>query len=165
MKLFWFIPTHGDGRFLGTPVGGRAVDYGYMRQIAQAADDLGYEGVLIPTGKSCEDPWAVAATLVPATRRLKFLVAVRPGIQAPVAAARQTATLDRLSGGRLLINVVTGGDPVELEGDGLFLDHEERYRLTDEFLTIWRRVLAGETVDFVGKHLRVKGAKLLYPPV
>jgi alkanesulfonate monooxygenase len=165
MKLFWFIPTHGDGRYLGTTVGGRAVDYAYMRQIAQAADDLGYEGVLIPTGKSCEDPFTVASSLAPVTRRLKFLVAVRPGLQAPVASARQTATLDRISKGRVLINVVTGGDPVELEGDGLFLDHDERYKLTDEFLTIWRRVLAGETVDFVGKHLRVKGAKLLYPPV
>ena len=165
MRLFWFIPTHGDGRYLGTSKAGRAVDYGYMRQIAQAADDLGYEGVLIPTGKSCEDPFTVATSLVPATRNLKFLVAMRPGLQAPVASARQTATLDRISNGRVLINVVTGGDPVELEGDGLFLDHDERYRLTDEFLTIWRRVLAGETVDFVGKHLRVKGAKLLYPPV
>jgi alkanesulfonate monooxygenase len=165
MKLFWFIPTHGDGRYLGTSAGGRAVDYGYMRQIAQAADDLGYEGVLIPTGKSCEDPWVVASALAPVTQRLKFLVAVRPGIQQPVASARQTATLDRISNGRVLINVVTGGDPVELEGDGLFLDHAARYRLTDEFLTIWRRVLSGETVDFEGEYLRVKGAKLLYPPV
>ena len=164
MNIFWFIPTHGDGRYLGTANGGRAVSYAYMRQIAQAADDLGYEGVLIPTGKSCEDPWVVASTLVPVTKRLKFLVAVRPGLQAPVVSARQTATLDRLSEGRLLINVVTGGDPVELEGDGLFLDHDERYRLTDEFLTVWRKALTGETVDFVGKHIKVKGAKLLYPP-
>jgi len=165
MNIFWFIPTHGDGRYLGTATGGRAVSYAYMRQIAQAADDLGYEGVLIPTGKSCEDPWVVASTLVPVTKRLKFLVAVRPGLQAPVVSARQTATLDRLSEGRLLINVVTGGDPVELEGDGLFLDHDERYRLTDEFLTVWRKALTGETVDFVGKHIKVKGAKLLYPPI
>lgn len=165
MNIFWFIPTHGDGRYLGTASGGRAVSYAYMRQIAQAADDLGYEGVLIPTGKSCEDPWVVASTLVPVTKRLKFLVAVRPGLQAPVVSARQTATLDRLSGGRLLINVVTGGDPVELEGDGLFLGHDERYRLTDEFLTVWRKALTGETVNFEGKHIKVRGAKLLYPPV
>jgi len=74
------------------------------------------------------------------------------------------ATLDRLSGGRLLLNIVTGGDPVEQAGDGLFLDHAERYRLTEEFLAIWRRVMQGETVDFVGRHLTVRGAKLLYPP-
>ncbi len=73
------------------------------------------------------------------------------------------ATLDRLSDGRLLVNVVTGGDPLEARGDGLFLDHDERYRLTDEFLTIWRRMLGGETVTFTGKHLKVEAAKLLIP--
>jgi alkanesulfonate monooxygenase len=83
----------------------------------------------------------------------------------PTAGARIAATMDRMSNGRVLINVVTGGDPAEAEGDGVFLSHDERYAVTDEFLDIWRRVLAGETVDFVGRHLRVKGAKVLYPPV
>jgi alkanesulfonate monooxygenase len=165
IKPLWFLPTHGDGRYLGTGFGGRSVDLPYLRQIAAAADQLGYYGVLLPTGRSCEDSWVVASALVPATEQLRFLVAVRPGLQAPTAAARMAATLDRLSGGRLLINVVTGGDPVELEGDGLFLDHDERYDLTGEFLTIWRGLMAGETVDFTGRHLRVKGAKLLFPPV
>lgn len=165
MKIFWFLPTHGDSRYLGSTNGARAVDHHYLTQIARAADQLGYEGVLIPTGRSCEDPWIVAATVAPLTERLKFLVAVRPGVTSPTASARAAATLDRLTNGRLLVNVVTGGDPNESEGDGVFLSHSERYEVTDEFLTIWRRVLAGETVDFVGKHLRVKGAKILYPPV
>jgi alkanesulfonate monooxygenase len=165
MELFWFIPTHGDGRYLGTTKGARAVSHAYCAQIARAADDLGYGGVLLPTGRSCEDAWIVAATLVPLTRRLRFLVAIRPGIVSPTASARETATLDRMSEGRVLINVVTGGDPAEAEGDGVFLSHDERYAVTDDFLTIWRRVLAGETVDYEGKHLRVKGAKILYPPV
>jgi len=165
MKIFWFLPTHGDGHYLGTAKGARTVDLGYLKQIAQAADQLGYEGVLIPTGRSCEDPWLVAAALAPLTERLKYLVAVRPGVISPTASARMTATLDRLSGGRLLINVVTGGDPQEAAGDGLFFSHADRYALTDEFLRIWREVLAGETVDFKGEHLRVEGAKLLYPPV
>jgi alkanesulfonate monooxygenase len=165
LNLFWFLPTHGDGRYLGTSEGGRPVSLDYLKQIAQAADSLGFGGVLLPTGRSCEDSWIVASALVPLTERLKFLVAVRPGLQSPSVAARMAATLDRLSGGRLLINVVTGGDPVELEGDGLFLEHDERYRLTDEFLTIWRRLLAGETVDFVGKHLKARGAKLFFPPI
>ena len=165
MKIFWFIPTHGDGRYLGTSDGARAVDADYMQQIAGAADRLGYEGVLIPTGSSCEDPWVAAASLIPVTKRLKFLVAVRPGLMSPTLAARMSATFDRLSGGRLLINVVAGGDPVELAGDGLFLDHDARYRLTDEFLHIWRRELAGDTVDFEGDHLHVKGGRVLYPAV
>ncbi len=164
MELLWFLPTHGDGRYLGTTLAARAVDLPYLRQIAQAADALGFAGVLLPTGRSCEDAWVVAATMVPLTERLRFLVALRPGIISPTAAARMTATLDRLSGGRLLINVVTGGDPLESEGDGVFLGHDARYEATGEFLAVWRRVLAGETVDFEGSHVRVKGARVLYPP-
>jgi alkanesulfonate monooxygenase len=165
MELFWFLPTHGDSRYLGTSIGARAVDLAYIGQIARAADELGYGGVLLPTGRSCEDAWAVASAMLPLTRQLKFLVAIRPGIISPTAAARLAATVDRLSNGRLLINVVTGGDPAEAEGDGVFLDHDERYAATDEFLRVWCRVLAGETVTLDGKYVKVKGAKVLYPPV
>src|ERR1700741_571403 len=169
MNVFWFIPTHGDSRYLGTSEGARAADYDYFQQIAVAADTLGYEGVLLPTGRSCEDAWVVASSLIPVTRRLKFLVAIRPGIASPGLSARMAATFDRLSGGRLLINVVTGGDAAELEGDGVFLDHDTRYEVTDEFLHIWRGILAAshtaEPADFEGRHLRSKGGRFLYPPV
>lgn len=169
MSMFWFIPTHGDSRYLGTAEGARAVDLDYMRQVAVAADTLGYEGVLLPTGRSCEDPWVTASSLISATRKLKFLVALRPGLTTPTLAARMAATFDRLSGGRLLVNLVTGGDTAELEGDGLFLNHAERYEASAEFIKIWRDVLAAshqvQSVDFEGKHLRVKGAKVLYPPL
>jgi alkanesulfonate monooxygenase len=164
MNVFWFLPTHGDGRYLGTQTGGRSVTLAYLRQIAQAADELGYYGVLLPTGRSCEDSWVVASAMVPMTRDLRFLVAVRPGLQSPTVAARMTATLDRLSEGRLLINVVTGGDPAELAGDGIFLNHTDRYELTDEFLHVYRRLLQGETVDYDGKHIKVEGARLMFQP-
>ncbi|MGE3290373.1 MAG: FMNH2-dependent alkanesulfonate monooxygenase [Geminicoccaceae bacterium] len=163
--ILWFLPTHGDGRHLGTSHGARQVDLAYLRQIAAAADDLGYHGVLLPTGRSCEDSWVVASALAPLTRRLRFLVAVRPGLQSPAVAARMAATLDRISDGRLLINVVTGGDPVELKGDGIFLDHGARYELTDEFLRIWRALMTGETVSQAGPHLTIEGGQLLFPPV
>lgn len=65
LEIFWFLPTHGDGHYLGTTQGARAVDHGYLQQIAQAADRLGFGGVLIPTGRSCEDSWLVAASLIP----------------------------------------------------------------------------------------------------
>ena len=169
MNVFWFIPTHGDSRYLGTAEGARAADYDYFKQVAVAADTLGYEGVLLPTGRSCEDAWVVASSLIPATQRLKFLVAVRPGIASPGLAARMAATFDRLSGGRLLINVVTGGDAAELEGDGLFADHDTRYEITDDFLNIWRGLLSASHdnggFDYIGKHLQSKGGKALYPPV
>ncbi|MFP1798044.1 FMNH2-dependent alkanesulfonate monooxygenase [Lonsdalea quercina] len=165
IKVFWFLPTHGDGRYLGTSHGGRPVDLAYLQQVALAADNLGYYGVLIPTGKSCEDSWLVASALAPITRKLRYLVAVRPGLQPPTLAARMAATLDRLSEGRLLINVVTGGDPVENKGDGIFLSHAERYEVTEEFLQVYTRLLKGEKVDFSGKHIRVEGAEVLFPPV
>jgi len=169
MKILWFIPTHGDSRYLGTSKGARAATFDYFKQVAIAADSLGYEGVLIPTGRSCEDSWILAASLIDATRRLKFLVALRPGLVQPSQSARMAATLDRLSGGRLLVNLVTGGDAEELAGDGQFLSHAQRYEESAEFIRIWREVLershSGESLDFDGKHLRVKGARLLYPPV
>jgi alkanesulfonate monooxygenase len=165
MDLFWFIPTHGDGRYLGTTKGGRETNLPYLKQIASAVDELGYTGALLPTGRSCEDAWVVASSLIASTRRMKFLVAVRPGLTTPALAARMASTFDRLSGGRLLINVVAGGDPVELEGEGIFLEHDARYDLTDEFLAVWRDVIAGRKVDFEGGHVQAKGARLLFPPV
>jgi alkanesulfonate monooxygenase len=169
MKVFWFIPTHGDSRYLGTSKGARAATFDYFKQVAIAADSLGYEGVLLPTGRSCEDSWILAASLIDVTRQLKFLVALRPGLMQPSQTARMAATLDRISGGRLLVNLVTGGDPEELEGDGLFLPHSERYELSREFLTIWKELLtrshSGEPFDYDGKHLQVTAGKVLYPPV
>lgn len=169
MQIFWFIPTHGDSRYLGTTEGAREVSHDYLKQVAVAADTQGFDGVLIPTGRSCEDPWVVASSLIPVTRKLKFLVAVRPGLHEPSLAARMAATFDRLSGGRLLINLVTGGDQAELEGDGVWLDHAQRYEASSEFIRVWREIITrshrGESYDFEGKHTHVKGARLLYPSV
>jgi alkanesulfonate monooxygenase len=163
--VLWFLPTHGDGRYLGSEIGARHVSLGYLSQIARAADELGFYGVLLPTGRSCEDSWVIASAMVPLTQRLRFLVAVRPGLTEPAFAARAAATLDRLSGGRLLINVVTGGDPLELKGDGIFLDHDERYAVTDEFLSIWRKLMQGQEVTESCRHLKIEKGKLLYPPI
>jgi alkanesulfonate monooxygenase len=165
LNVLWFLPTHGDGRYLGTVAGGRPVNLGYLRQIAQAADELGYFGVLLPTGRSCEDSWIVASALAPLTERLRYLVAVRPGLQSPSVAARMTATLDRISGGRLLINVVTGGDPTENKGDGIFLEHDERYQVTREFLDVYKELLAGGIVNRQGEHISIEDGRLLFPPV
>ncbi|MFM7364380.1 MAG: FMNH2-dependent alkanesulfonate monooxygenase [Cuspidothrix sp.] len=165
MQVLWFIPTHGDGRYLGTAIGGRSVNFDYWRQIAQAVDQLGFTGALLPTGRSCEDAWILASTLVTHTKKMRFLVAIRPGLMSPGVAARMAATFDRISGGRLLINVVTGGDPVELAGDGLHLSHDGRYQLTDEFLTVWREIAGGEISNFEGNHLNIKEGKILFPNI
>ncbi|MCD7034635.1 FMNH2-dependent alkanesulfonate monooxygenase [Metabacillus sp. GX 13764] len=172
MNVFWFFPTAGDERFLGTLEGARKADLPYLKQIAGALDNLGYDGALLPTGANCEDAWITASMLASVTNRLKFLVALRPGLMSPTLSARMAATFDQLSGGRLLLNIVTGGNPAEQAGFGNYLDHDERYELTDEFLTIWRDVLQGKTVDFNGKHLSVSRAAVSeaavqkpYPPL
>lgn len=166
MKLFWILPTRGDPRQPGASGGEQALGSNHLKQIAGAVDNLGFHGAVLPTSNSSEEAWVAASALIGSTSRIKFLVAVRPGQIAPSLAARMAASFDRLSGGRLLMHVVTGGSPAELAGDGLFLDDDARYELTDEFLHIWRRLLAGRcAVDFAGRHLRVKGARAVVASV
>jgi alkanesulfonate monooxygenase len=165
LDLFWYLPTHGDGPYLGTQDRHRPASFGYMRDITQAADRVGFKGVLLPTGTRCEDAWITAAALLPSTERLRFLVALRPGSGSPALFARHTAALDRISNGRALLNVVVGADPADLAGDGIFIGHDERYAQADEFLTVWRQILEGEVVDFHGKYISAKGTELSFPAV
>lgn len=164
-EIFWFLPTSGDTRYLGRSDFGRAPTTAYLRDIGTTVDRLGYDGMLIPTGASCLDPWVAAAVLAPVTRRVKLLVALRPSISGPTVSARQAAALDEALGGRLLLNVVPGGDPRELAADGAFFSHDGRYENADEFLTVWKRLMAGETVDYAGKHIRVEGAANHHPGI
>ncbi|MFG1346611.1 FMNH2-dependent alkanesulfonate monooxygenase [Xanthobacter autotrophicus DSM 431] len=164
MQVFWFLPTFGDGPHIGSLEGARPATPAYLRQIAQAADDLGYHGVLVPCGKTCEEAYVVSAALADATRRLRFLVATKPSSMSPTFAARLASSLDRLSGGRFYLNVVVGGDAQELAGDGVFLDHDARYAQAAEFFQVWKGVLAGQKVDFSGEHVTVRGAEHLLPP-
>ena len=169
----WFLPTSGDGRTvverfhanrsLG-PVAQREATIDYLAQIARAAEQLGFEGVLTPTGTWCEDAWLTTAALIRETKRLKYLVAFRPGVISPTLAAQMAATYQRISGGRLLLNIVTGGDSIEQKRFGDWHDHDQRYARTDEFLTIARGVWSGTPFDFAGEHLSVEGATVLAPP-
>jgi len=165
VDIFWFLPTSGDTRYLGKSDSGRAPTNAYLRQIAVTAEELGYDGLLIPTGSSCLDPWVTAASLVPVTRRIKLLVALRTSAGGPTQIARQAATLDQALNGRLLLNVVPGGDSAELAADGIFLDHDERYAAAGEFLSVWRDLLAGKTVDLKGEYVHVEHARNYFPSV
>ncbi|WP_333767463.1 LLM class flavin-dependent oxidoreductase [Streptomyces sp. IBSBF 2435] len=169
LTFHWFLPTYGDSRRIvggghGTPAGAaggdRPATIGYLTQIARAAEDLGFVGALTPTGAWCEDAWLTTAMLAQTTERLKFLVAFRPGSVSPTLGAQMAATFQRHSGGRLLLNVVTGGESHEQRAYGDFLDKDARYARTAEFLHIVRGLWAGEAVDLAGEHLRVEGARL-----
>ena len=173
LTAHWFLPTYGDGRQLvggghgvgvGSAGGVRPASLGYLTQVARAAEQVGFEGALTPTGTWCEDAWLTTAMLVAETERLKFLVAFRPGFVSPTLAAQMAATYQRHSAGRLLLNVVTGGEPSEQRAYGDFLDKDARYARCDEFLTVVRRLWDGETVDFEGEHIHVEGAALQQIP-
>jgi alkanesulfonate monooxygenase len=169
LDFHWFLPTNGDSRDIvggghGVPVGAaggvRPLTIGYLGQIARSAEQLGFAGALTPTGAWCEDAWLATSMLTQVTERLKFLVAFRPGLISPTLAAQMASTFQRLSGGRLLLNVVTGGESAEQRSYGDFLDKDARYARTDEFLGVVRALWRGETVDHDGAHLRVERAKL-----
>jgi alkanesulfonate monooxygenase len=172
LHIHWYLPTNGDSReivgsgddshrVLGVSRGGfRAPTIDYLGDVARAAERLGYEAVLTPTGSWCEDAWITTAALSQVTRRLKFLVAFRPGFISPTLAAHQAATFQRISGGRLLLNVVTGGDPVEQRRFGDMLSHDERYRRTGEFLTVLRGVSGDAEFSFTGEHYRIRDARI-----
>ncbi|MBC8137265.1 MAG: FMNH2-dependent alkanesulfonate monooxygenase [Fibrella sp.] len=164
MDVFWYLPTQGDERFLGSEIGRRKPTFAYLTQITQAVDALGYGGMLLGTGTKL-DPLTVATALIPLTERLKFLVAARPSIMTPALWARMTASFDELSNGRILLNIVTGASTEQLEGDGIFANHDERYEITDEFLHIWRSLMRGEVTTFEGKHLRIKNGRQQIKPV
>jgi alkanesulfonate monooxygenase len=164
LDFLWFLPTSGDGPYLGSTIGHRPPDNAYLRAIAQAADRLGYYGVLLPTGAGCEDALVTAASLITHTERLRFLVALRPLVSNPGESARQALALDRMSGGRALFNVVVGGNPKDLAGDGVTLPHDERYAHADEFLRVWRGFFEGR-VSFEGRYVSSQGGGLAFPAV
>jgi len=167
LALHWFLPTAGDSRDVagfGPVAHRRAPTLEYLASVARSAEQLGFTGVLTPTGSWCEDAWLSTAALIPQTTRLKFLVAFRPGSIAPTLAAQMASTYQRLSGGRLLLNVVTGGDADEQRRFGDWLDHDERYDRTGEFLTVLRGAWSDRPLDFTGRHYRVEGATVLAPP-
>ncbi|MEV7011452.1 LLM class flavin-dependent oxidoreductase [Streptosporangium sp. NPDC051022] len=177
MRFHWFLPTAGDSRVLtggghglarghgrSAAAAFRAPDIEYLAQVARSAEQLGFEAVLTPTGTWCEDAWLVTAALTRETERLKFLVAFRPGLLSPTLAAQMAATYQRLSRGRLLLNVVTGGEAAEQARFGDHLSKDERYERTGEFLSIVRGAWSGAPYDFAGEHYRVEGAAVAEVP-
>ncbi|WP_059013587.1 LLM class flavin-dependent oxidoreductase [Streptomyces specialis] len=173
LDFHWFLPTSGDSRHVvggghGAAVtaagGDRPPSVGYLAQVARAAEQVGFTAALTPAGAWCEDAWLTTAMVSQHTERLKFLVAFRPGFVSPTLAAQMATTYQWQTGGRLLLNVVTGGEAHEQRAYGDFLDKEARYARTGEFLDVVRRLWSGETVDLAGDHLRVERAKLTRLP-
>jgi alkanesulfonate monooxygenase len=168
VKLHWFLPTGGDSRMLAPSSPDdhrRGPDPGYLLEVALAAERLGFEAMLTPTGTMCEDAWVTTASLLGRTDRIKFLVAFRPGGMSPTLAAQMAGTYQRMSGGRLMMNVVTGAEAAELARFGDHLAHDARYDRTGEFMAVVRGAWGDEPFDFDGEHYRVVAATTRTPPV
>lgn len=180
-EFFWRLPLGTDGQQLSTdlhnrgsfnrspghiapgrrangePDGFTYIDY--IAQVAKAAELAGFEGALLPTGP---EPWIVAAALARETRRIRFLVAFQATWTLPAYAAQQAAILQHLSHGRLDWNIITGGNPASQRAQGDFLDHDQRYRRTGEFLDIIQGLWEHETFSYEGQVYQLENGSL--PP-
>jgi alkanesulfonate monooxygenase len=151
----WFLPTMGDAEVLGPPTRPATLDY--LTEVATAAEDAGFVFALVPVGTTCLDAWLACGMVAARTQKLKFLVAMRPGFVSPTLAAKMSNTFDQLAPGRVIINVITGGYPVELAADGDFLDHDARYERTQEFMQVVRKAWTlGKGWDHDGTYYKVE---------
>ena len=135
------------------------VDPDYILDFAQTHEAAGFDMVLTGYSSSTPDGFEVAGYAAAHTERLGYLIAHRPGFVAPTLAARKAATLDQLTNGRIALHVITGGNDVEQRQDGDWLDHDARYRRTDEYLSVMRRIWTErEPFDHEGEFYRFQDA-------
>lgn len=174
-RFDWFIPIDGDGAHIGTLRAERPPTFEYLRRVVETAEAEGYYSLLIPTRFAnglfeetapLAETWTMVTALAAVTRRIRFLVAVRPGFISTGLFAQMAATLDQLSGGRLDINVVPGGIQGDFERLGVTIDHDTRYEQAEEFIAALRALWAKpEPVVFEGRTVRLKGAVVSPGPV
>ena len=165
IKIYWFLPTSGD---MGCSETGKQIPrkatFEYLESIVVAGEALGYEGFLTPAGSWAADGWVSAALLSAKTDRIKFMIAFRPGLVAPLLAAQMAATFEQLRPGRIVLNIVTGGDPKDQQRYGDFHGKSARYERTEEFLDVVSALWRSERVNFSGTHVQVADARLVNPP-
>jgi alkanesulfonate monooxygenase len=167
-RFDWFIPIDGDGAHIGTERAERPPSFEYLREVVQTAEQAGFYSLLIPTRFAnglfderapLAETWTMATALAAVTRRIRFLVAVRPGFISPGLFAQMAATFDQLSHGRLDVNVVPGGIQGDFERLGEQSDHGQRYARAEEFVAALRALWAKpEPVWFDGESIQLRGA-------
>ncbi|MDM0018858.1 LLM class flavin-dependent oxidoreductase [Variovorax saccharolyticus] len=160
MEVLWYL-TGPDGRYPWRADGARQLTYPYFQQLARAVDHLGYTGALLATGS--HDAWVQGASLIPFTDTFQHLIAAHPPLLSPTLLGKMITTFDQFSKGRLRVNIVNG-DAKLMAQYGVHLSHDERYAYTDEYLTVLKALLRGETVTFKGKYIHVVDAGIPLPP-
>jgi len=148
------------------PPSGPAIDHDYLRRFAQAHEQSGFDRVLVPYHSTGVDATLTIAQAAAATERIDLMLAHRPGFVAPTLAARQLATLDQYTGGRLGVHIISGGSDSEQRRDGDYLDHDQRYARTNEYLEVLRRVWTEDRpFDHEGTYYRFEQAYSEVKPV
>ena len=141
-------------------------DPAFLRDYAVAHEEAGFDRILIGQTATWPDGLATAAHVAAVTSRLKFMIAHRPGFVAPTMAARMFATLDRISGGRVGVHIITGASDIETQCDGDFLTKDERYRRSREYVDILRAIWTNDRpLDYEGDHYRFNGGYAELKPV
>ncbi|CAO5152829.1 alkanesulfonate monooxygenase [Frankia sp. AiPs1] len=154
------------GSEASTFTAGPVVDRDFTRRFAIAHEDAGFDRVLIGYSSGSVDNIQVAAYAAAHTERLAYLVAHRPGVVFPTVAARYFASLDHFSAGRVAIHIITGGNDAEQRRDGDYLDKDERYDRTDEYLEVVRQTwTATEPFSHHGRYYQLEDHLSAVPPV
>jgi alkanesulfonate monooxygenase len=175
VEIIGMVGTRDASEIKGPLVDGPVVDWmdglviepGYLEAIAAAHDEGGFDRVLVGYGAVAPESWAVANAVLHHTKKLKVMVAHRPGFTQPVVLARMAATLDHLTGGgRVAIHFITGGDEADQRREGDFVPHDTRYRRTGEEMSIVRRIWSSDApFDFDGEFFRYENAFSSVKPV
>jgi len=138
------------------PAQGPVIDRDYVDRVARAHDEGGFDRALVAFGSTSPESQLVVAHAASVTQRLGFMIAHRPGFTAPTVAARQLATLDQFTGGRVAVHIITGGSDDELAKDGDHLTKDQRYARTSEYLDIVRQEWTSEKpFDYKGDYYNV----------
>ncbi len=161
LEFGWYLPTNGDMTAFNKPEAARAPNSALFLDIIHAAEESGFEYMLIPVTPECWEAYVTAAYLVGQTRTIKPLIAARPGYMNPVLLAKMIATFDQLTEGRIAVNLIAGQNEGELRGDGVHLAKEDRYALMDEEVGILKALWTADgPLDHRGRFHTLEGAKI-----
>jgi alkanesulfonate monooxygenase len=154
-EFLWYIPNTVEAGHRGDDEANQWTSLGLSAELAQSAEKHGWGGALLGTGWGRPDTFTLATSLAARTTTFKPLIATRPGYWHPAHFASAAATLDQLSEGRVLVNIVSGQDNLAAYGDAEG-DQAERYARTREFMQIVRRLWTEEGVTFQGRYFSVE---------
>jgi len=162
LEFGWYLPTHGDTTAIGDPGAAIDTDREMLQGIIHAAEESGFDYILIPVTPTCWEAYITAAYLVGQTRTIKPLIAARPGYINPVLLAKMISTFDQLTGGRIAVNLIAGQNEGEIRSDGITYAKEDRYALMDEEVQIMKALWTADgPLDHAGRFHTLNGAKIV----